>query len=80
MKPGVELLETVAAENGKVRVLIFRDRRDGVYHWYALEFLRPSGEWDEIVRVGDRKLQEAIDLFTRARDFVKANPPQGGHE
>jgi hypothetical protein len=79
LEPGVELLHAVSTENDKVRVVIYRDSRDGIYHWYELEFLEDDG-WKVVFRVGDKKLQEAIDLFIKARDFVKANPPKDGND
>jgi hypothetical protein len=80
LEPGVELLHVVRSGKGKVRVVIYRDTRDGVYHWYELEFLEPSGEWKVVFRIGDAKLQEAIDMFTEAREFVKKNPPPPANE
>ena len=76
LEPGVELLHVARKNKDPVRVSIYRDRRDGVYHWYELEFLQENGEWDVVFRVGDRKVQEAIDLLTEARDHVKNNPAQ----
>lgn len=80
MKPGVELLETCVADGGKVRIIIFRDTREGIDHSFQLEFLKPDGIWAVIFSVGERKLNDAIELFTQARDFVKANPPPAGNE
>lgn len=72
---GTELLHVVRSSQGQVRVAVYREKRgDGFYHWYDLEFLEDDG-WDLIFRIGDRKLQEAIDMFAAARDFVKNNPP-----
>lgn len=75
LEPGVELLHVVRTPGGKVRIVVYRDTREGIYHWYELEFLEPSGVWKVIFRVGDRRLQEAIGLFTQAAAFVKDNPP-----
>jgi hypothetical protein len=72
LEEGVELLDVV--RDGKVRVVIYRDRREGLSHWYELEFLEPSGEWTGIFRIGDKNIQEAIDLFTKAK-LVAASKP-----
>jgi hypothetical protein len=68
LKEGVELLGAVREK--KTRVAVYRDTREGVYHWYELEFLTESG-WKPIFRVGDSKIGEAIDLFTRARKLAE---------
>lgn len=67
LEEGVELLGAVREK--KTRVAVYRDTREGVYHWYELEFLNESG-WEPIFRVGDNKIGEAIDLFTRARNLA----------
>lgn len=76
LEPGVELLHVVRKDSNPVRVAVYRDSRDGVYHWYELEFLQENGQWDVIFRVGDTKVQEAIELLTQAREYVKNCPPQ----
>lgn len=72
LEEGVELLGVV--REWKTRMVVYRDTREGLYHWYELEFLEESGEWQVIFRVGDKKIQEAIDLFTRARDLATSTP------
>jgi hypothetical protein len=67
LEPGVELLDIV--REGDTRVVVYRDSRDGVYHWYELEFLH-EGAWQVIFRIGDTKIQEAIDLFTKAKKLA----------
>ena len=36
-------LNGVPNANGKVRVVILEDTREGIYHWYQLEFLGAAG-------------------------------------
>jgi hypothetical protein len=67
LEDGVELVGTVG--EGKARVVVYRDTREGIYHWYDLEFCTANG-WDIVFRVGDGKLQEAIDLFNQARKLA----------
>lgn len=74
LEPGVELLHVIRQDQHPVRVSIYRDCRDGVCHWYELEFLQENGQWEVVFRVGDRKVQEAIDLLTETRDHVKRSP------
>jgi hypothetical protein len=73
LEEGVELLDVV--REGDARVVVYRDTRNGRYHWYELEFLQDSGEWTPVFRVGDKKIQEAIDLFAKAKQ-VAAKPAQ----
>jgi hypothetical protein len=74
LEDGVELLGQVG--DGKVRVVVYRDTRKGICHWYELDFCTPSG-WESIFRVGDGKLQEAIDLFTQAKALAASSPRSG---
>lgn len=78
LEEGVELLDVV--REGKTRVAIYRDTRRGLYHWYDLEFLEESGEWKVIFSVGDKKIQEAIDLFTKAKQVVASKPSPSDDE
>ncbi len=77
LEPGLVLLDVV--RQGNTRVVVYRDTRNGLYHWYELEFLQES-VWQSVFRVGDKKIQEAIDLFTKAKLVAASKPSPNDDE
>ena len=69
---GLELLDVVL--DGRARVAIYQDFRDGVSHWFILEFRGDDATWESVVCSGDKKIRTAFDRFAKAKDMALSTP------
>ena len=73
LEEGVEIADVVRKDG--VRVVIYRDKRDDDRHWYEWEMLVCCA-WKPMWRVSDKRLQDTIDLLTRAKQAALLAPAQ----
>jgi len=70
---GVVLLDVV--REGETRVVIYRDTRNGLYHWYELEFLEES-VWQPISGSETERFRRATTCSRKRSRSLRASLPR----